>query len=108
MREAPSRVLMEKLWDAGARIQAYDPEAMNECQRIYGQRDDLCLMGTQEAALQNADALIIVTEWQHFRAPDLNFIQQSLKKPVLFDGRNLFEPKRLEKCGIVYYSIGRS
>ena len=107
MREAPSRVLMESLWNAGANVQAYDPEAMEECLRIYGQRDDLSLMETQELALKEADALIIVTEWQHFRAPDFEFVKQSLKHPVIFDGRNLFEPERLEKQDITYYSIGR-
>lgn len=107
MREAPSRVLMEALWQAGASVQAYDPEAMNECQRIYGQRDDLVLMGTAEAALKNADALIIVTEWQQFRAPDFEYLIAALTSPVLFDGRNLFDPERLKVHGITYYSIGR-
>jgi len=107
MREAPSRVLMEALWKAGAKVQAYDPEAMDECQRIYGQRDDLTLMETQELVLKEADALIIVTEWQHFKSPDFDLILKLLKAPVIFDGRNLFEPKRLEKQGITYYSIGR-
>jgi len=108
MREAPARVLMESLWQAGAKVQAFDPEAMQECQRIYGQRDDLTLMGTQEAALKGADALIIVTEWQHFRAVDLDSIKQSLAEPVIFDGRNLFESARMKKHGVLYYSIGRS
>lgn len=108
MREAPSRVLMEALWSAGAKVQAYDPEAMAECQRIYGQRDDLTLMGTLEAALKQADALVIVTEWQYFRAPDFGLIKSSLKEPTIFDGRNLYNPERLEKQGITYYSIGRS
>jgi len=107
MREAPSRVLIESLWNAGANVQAYDPEAMEECLRIYGQRDDLTLMETQELALKEADALIIVTEWQHFKAPDFSLILKLLKAPVIFDGRNLFEPKQLEKQGITYYSIGR-
>jgi len=107
MRQAPARVLMEALWQAGARVQAFDPEAMQECQRIYGQRDDLTLMGTQEAALKGADALIIVTEWQHFRAPDFDAIKQNLNQAILFDGRNLFEPARMQKQGISYYSIGR-
>ena len=108
MREAPSRVLMEALWDAGARIQAYDPVAMNECERIYGQRDDLSLVDTAEAALENADALVIVTEWQQFRAPDFDLILQSFDRPVIFDGRNIFDPERLKSRGIVYYSIGRT
>ncbi len=108
MRQAPARVLMQALWQAGASIQAFDPEAMPECQRIYGQRDDLTLMGTQEAALQGADALVIVTEWQHFRAPDFAVIKQSLTEAVLFDGRNLFKPERMAGHAITYYSIGRS
>jgi UDPglucose 6-dehydrogenase len=107
MREAPSRVLMESLWEAGAMVQAYDPVAMNECQRIYGQRDDLILAGTAEAALKNAEALVIVTEWQQFRAPDFDSIVKTLNHPVLFDGRNIFDPERLETRGITYYSIGR-
>jgi len=107
MREAPSRVLMESLWQAGAIVQAYDPEAMQECQRIYGQRDDLILEDTQEAALNEADALIIVTEWQHFRAPDFDLMKQSLGDAVVFDGRNLFDPVNMSKNGISYYSIGR-
>ncbi|MES9870868.1 MAG: UDP-glucose/GDP-mannose dehydrogenase family protein [Sedimenticola sp.] len=108
MREAPSRVLMEALWEAGAKVQAYDPEAMKECQRIYGQRDDLSLMGTEEAALKSADALIIVTEWRHFCAPDFKMITESLNEPVIFDGRNLFEPQKMSNKGITYYSIGRN
>ncbi|WP_127957794.1 UDP-glucose dehydrogenase family protein [Serratia microhaemolytica] len=107
MREAPSRVLMETLWQAGVTIQAYDPVAMSEAQRIYGQRADLKLMGTQEAALQGADALIICTEWQNFRAPDFSLLKQLLLQPVIFDGRNLFDPERLRARGFTYYGIGR-
>ena len=107
MREAPSRVVMEALWNAGARVQAFDPEAMNECQRIYGSREDLTLMGTKEAALQNADALIVVTEWQQFKAPDFDVIKDQLSVPVIFDGRNQYDPTRLRKKGFAYYSIGR-
>lgn len=107
MREASSRVLMEELWKRGATVQAYDPEAMDETQRIYGHRDYLRLMGTKEAALHKADALIICTEWQSFRAPDLEFIKQTLKQPVIFDGRNLFDPDRLSRRGFTYYAIGR-
>jgi UDPglucose 6-dehydrogenase len=107
MRDAPSRVLMEALWQAGASVQAFDPEAMKECQRIYGQRDDLTLMGTAEAALKNADALVAVTEWQQFRAPDFDLIKSTLKNPVIFDGRNMYNPARFAKRGITYYSIGR-
>ncbi|MDU6412553.1 MAG: UDP-glucose/GDP-mannose dehydrogenase family protein [Yersiniaceae bacterium] len=107
MREASSRVLMETLWEAGAQVQAFDPEAMDETQRIYGHRDSLKLMGTKEAALQGADALVICTEWQNFRAPDFDVIKASLKQPVIFDGRNLFDPERLAKRGFTYYAIGR-
>lgn len=107
MREAPSRVLMEALWKAGAKVQAYDPEAMEEAQRIYGSRDDLILCGTKEAALKNTAALIIVTEWQNFKAPDFAHITQNITIPVIFDGRNLFDKQRLSSKGITYYSIGR-
>ena len=107
MREAPSRTLMEALWNAGARVQAYDPEAMEEAQRLYGNRTELTLCGTKEAALKDADALVIVTDWQAFKAPDFEFISQQLRQPLIFDGRNLFEPGRLQKKGITYYSIGR-
>ena len=107
MREAPSRVLMEALWQAGARVQAYDPEAMEETQRLYGHRDDLALCGTKEAALKGADALVIVTEWQSFRAPDFELIKAQLSQPVLFDGRNMYEPARMAKKGFTYYSVGR-
>ena len=107
MREAPSRVLMEALWRAGAKVQAYDPEAMEETQRLYGERDDLALCGTKEACLKGADALLIVTEWQVFKAPDFNVIKQQLRQPVIFDGRNLFDPVSVQKKGIEYISIGR-
>lgn len=107
MRDASSRVLMQSLWEAGASIQAFDPEAMVECQRIYGQRNDLKLMGTKEAALQDAHALIVVTEWQEFKAPDFDLIKNLLIKPIIFDGRNLYDPKRMQRIGIDYYSIGR-
>lgn len=107
MREAPSRVLMEALWKAGANVQAFDPEAMEETQRIYNDQDNLSLCGTKESALKNADALIIVTEWQEFKAPDFNLIIKQLKSPLIFDGRNLFEQKRMTKKGIIYLSIGR-
>ncbi|WP_435131380.1 UDP-glucose dehydrogenase family protein [Plesiomonas shigelloides] len=107
MREASSRVLMEELWQAGAKVQAYDPEAMEETQRIYGLRDNLLLLGTKDAALNNADALIICTEWQNFRAPDFDLLKDKLRHPVIFDGRNLYEPERMQKRGFTYYAIGR-
>lgn len=107
MREASSRVLMERLWEEGAIVQAYDPEAMNETQRIYGNKEGLMLMGTKEAALSGADVLVICTEWQSFRAPDFEFIKNTLSYPVIFDGRNLYEPSLMKDYGIEYYAIGR-
>jgi UDPglucose 6-dehydrogenase len=107
MREAAARVLMEALWDAGAKVQAYDPQAMEEAQRLYGDREDLTLCGTKEAALRGADALVVMTEWQAFRAPDFDLIRERLGAPVIFDGRNLYDPARMARKGIAYYGIGR-
>ncbi|MFT6587161.1 MAG: UDPglucose 6-dehydrogenase, partial [Cognaticolwellia sp.] len=107
MREAPCHVVMESLWAKGASIQAFDPEAMEEAQRIYGNRTNLTLMGTKEAALSGADALVICTEWQNFRAVNLNLIKDTLISPVIFDGRNMYEPNKVKKLGIDYYCIGR-
>jgi UDPglucose 6-dehydrogenase len=107
MREAPSRTLMEELWKHGAKVQAYDPEAMEETQRIYGYRDDLRLCGTKEAALRGADALVIVTEWPVFKTLDIDMVEKELKELIVFDGRNLFDVKRMVKKGVTYYSIGR-
>jgi UDPglucose 6-dehydrogenase len=107
MREAASRVVMEALWAEGARVQAYDPEAMEEAQRIYGDREDLMLCGTKEAALKGADALVVVTEWQAFRAPDFDLVRERLAAPVVFDGRNLYDPARMARKGFAYYGIGR-
>jgi UDPglucose 6-dehydrogenase len=107
MREASSRVLIEALWKAGAKIQAYDPEAMEEAQRIYGTRDDFTLMGTKEAALHGADALVIVTEWKSFRVPDFKKLHEELRDKAIFDGRNLYDPARVESVGLAYYGIGR-
>lgn len=107
MREAPARVVMEALWLAGAKVQAFDPEAMEETQRIYGQRADLVLCGTKEAALKDADALIICTEWKNFRAPDFDSLKQTLRHAVIFDGRNLYDPDVVRRYGFTYYAIGR-
>ena len=107
MREASSIVLINSLWEAGAKVQAYDPEAMEESQRIFGTRDDLALMGTKEAALNGADALVICTEWSQFRAPDFDFIGEALSEKVIVDGRNLFDPALLKDRGFAYYAIGR-
>lgn len=107
MREAPSRLLMESLWEAGASVKAFDPEAMSECQRIYGERDDLLLMGTKEACLSGSEALIICTEWSQFRVPDFELVEEKLKQKVIIDGRNLFDPKLMCRKGFAYYAIGR-
>ncbi|MFT5575724.1 MAG: UDPglucose 6-dehydrogenase [Bermanella sp.] len=107
MRDASSRVLMDSLWAAGATVQAYDPEAMNEAQRIYGMRSDLTLMGTKESALNGADALVVCTEWNAFKAPDFDLVKERLSHAVIFDGRNLYDPNMLEQQGIAYYGIGR-
>ncbi len=108
MREAPSRVVMEELWKRGAKVQAYDPEAMDECRRIYGDRDDLKLVDHRDETLLRADALIIVTEWKSFRAANLDRLQSFLNDPVVFDGRNIYDPKDMHTRGFKYYSIGRS
>lgn len=107
MREASSRILMESLWKAGAKVQAYDPAAMPEVGRLYKNKELLTLCHSPEEALKNADALIIVTEWRHFASPDFDLIKSALKNPVIFDGRNLYDPVYLEKLGFDYYAIGR-
>ncbi|MCX7089083.1 MAG: UDP-glucose/GDP-mannose dehydrogenase family protein [Methylococcales bacterium] len=107
MREAPSRVLLEALINAGARVQAYDPEAREEAERIYGDKPGLTLCHTQEEALQGADALCIITEWRQFLSPDFTVLKNTLKDAVIFDGRNLYEPDDLRQHGIQYYGIGR-
>ena len=98
---------MEDLWKAGARVQAFDPEAMEETQRIYGDQDGLTLCGTKEQALKGADVLAICTEWKEFRSPDFESIAATIREPVVFDGRNLYEPEMLERYGLIYYAIGR-
>ncbi|MBZ4203101.1 MAG: UDP-glucose/GDP-mannose dehydrogenase family protein [Methylovulum sp.] len=107
MREAPSRVILEALINAGAKVQAFDPEAMTEAKRIYGDNPNLLLMETAEEALKNADALLVVTEWKNFWSPDFDLIKERLKDAVIFDGRNLYQPDLLKKIGLTYYGIGR-
>ena len=107
MREAASLRLLEQLFDAGANIQAYDPQAMEEAQRRLGHRGELTLVGTKETALRGAAALVICTEWRSFRSPDFDLIKQELTEPVIFDGRNLYEPSRMKRRGFAYYGIGR-
>jgi UDPglucose 6-dehydrogenase len=107
MRDAPSKVLLESLWRAGVKVQGYDPVATPEARRIYGERNDFNLCKTAVETLENADALIIVTEWDEFRHADFNLIKAKLHNPVIFDGRNLFEPQLVKSMGIDYYCIGR-
>ena len=107
MREAPSRNLLEALWQAGCTVRAYDPAAMTEARRIYGERPDFRLCDQPTAVLDGADALVIVTEWSLFRSPDFDAIRQTLKQPVIFDGRNLYDPEYLRELGFIYYAIGR-
>ena len=127
MREAPSRVLMEALWAAGARVQAYDPVAMDEARRLYPTEvaatahqagaqavargaagvPKLSLSTKPSLVLEGADALVIVTEWKEFRSPDFDLIKAKLSAPVIFDGRNLYDPVALARQGIAYYAIGR-
>lgn len=107
MRDAPSRTLMESLWSVGASVQAYDPEAMGECARIYGKREDLLLCHSREEALVGADALVICTEWGTFRTIEPDWLKRTLSYPIVVDGRNLFDPMTMSDAGILYYAIGR-
>jgi UDPglucose 6-dehydrogenase len=107
MREAPSRTLMETLWEQGAKVRVFDPEAMDETARIYDKRKDLELCEKPEDALEGADALVVVTEWNLFRSPDFDLIHSKLASPVIFDGRNIYDPELLQNKGFTYYGIGR-
>jgi len=107
MRDAPSRVLIESLLSQGATIQAHDPVAMEECRRLYGERDGLILTYSPMDAIDGVDALLIATEWKAFRAPDFEKMHRRMKSPVIFDGRNLYEPKTMARRGFDYASIGR-
>jgi len=110
MREAPAIAMIEHLNDKGAKIRAHDPEALKEAERIFGDRldKDLFLLDKRYDALEGADALIIMTEWNAFREPDFYLIKETLNHPVIFDGRNLYDPVRMKKLEIDYYAIGRS
>jgi UDPglucose 6-dehydrogenase len=107
MREAPSRVLVEALVARGARVAAYDPVAMTEARRVFAAQPSLVLADQAMDALVDADALVIVTEWKEFRSPDFERIKALLRQPVLFDGRNMFDPALPEAAGIEYHAIGR-
>lgn len=107
MRDAPSQMILQALWEKGAIVQAYDPEAMSEAEKLFGSRDDLQYGSCPEDVLEGADALVILTEWRIFRSPDFDKIKQMLKTPVIFDGRNIYDPLLLENAGFIYYGIGR-
>ena len=107
MREAPSRSMLEALWAMGAAVSAYDPAAMEETRRIYGERADLLLVDSPMDALKGADALLIVTEWKVFRSPNFDTMKALLKTPLVFDGRNLYEPQAMRGMGFDYLPIGR-
>jgi len=107
MREAPSRVIVEELTRRGARVQAYDPVAMPEAQRVLSHVSGFSVVASAQAALEGADALLIVTEWREFRTPDFDHIKATLKQPLVLDGRNLYEPELMRSLGIDYVGIGR-
>jgi UDPglucose 6-dehydrogenase len=107
MRAASSRTLMEALWDAGAKVRAFDPIAHEEAARIYGERDDLHICANADEALHGADVLAVVTEWIEFRSPDFQEIREKLNYPAIFDGRNIYDPQAVASAGLIHYSIGR-
>ncbi|MCS4233544.1 UDP-glucose dehydrogenase family protein [Stenotrophomonas rhizophila] len=107
MREASSRRLLAQLWEAGATVRAYDPEATEEARRIFGEREDLVFCEHAYDALEGADALVVVTEWKQFRSPDFARLREMLNDAVVFDGRNLYDPQEIEAAGLAYYGIGR-
>lgn len=107
MREAPSCTVMEALWNEGAEVIAYDPVAADECRHMYGDRPGLTLAASPMEAVRGADALMILTEWKEFRAPSFDELRARLRNPVIFDGRNLYEPPVVKSKGLEYYGIGR-
>jgi UDPglucose 6-dehydrogenase len=107
MREASSIVLLEQAWAAGARVRAYDPKAAEEAQRLFGGRPDLVLCASAYEALEGADVLAVVTEWQEFRSPDFDVIRQRLARRAVFDGRNIYDPATVRRMGLEYFGIGR-
>jgi UDPglucose 6-dehydrogenase len=105
MREAPAVVLIERLLGSGAKIAVHDPEAMAEAKKIFGDR--VSYHKVNYDALEGADAVVIVTEWNEFRNPDFERMKRILKAPVIFDGRNVYEPQQMVALGFTYYSMGR-
>jgi UDPglucose 6-dehydrogenase len=107
MREAPSRFLLEAVWSCGGKVRAYDPEAMDACAAIYGDRDDISYVASKEEALDGSQCLVICTEWKTFWSPDFEDIKRRLIDPLIVDGRNLYNPAHMAELGIDYYGIGR-
>jgi UDPglucose 6-dehydrogenase len=110
MREAPSRVIIDALLAAGAAVRAYDPVAREEAERLYREHpgaERLSFCADAYEALPAADALLIVTEWKEFRSPDFDRLKQSLRAPLIFDGRNLYDPALMQRLGFEYFAIGR-
>lgn len=107
LREAPSLNLLDSLWAAGAKVRAFDPVAAENVNALFGERDDLLIADSAMQALEGADALVLVTEWTEFRSPDFPAMHESLKSPVIFDGRNVYEPDLMAKHGFEYFGIGR-
>jgi len=107
IREATSLVLLQAFLEEGVNIQVYDPQANEGVATYFNQPKELITCASKEAALQNADALVIATEWKEFRSPDFQYIQESLNLPVIVDGRNLYSPQKMKQLGFIYYAIGR-
>lgn len=107
IRDAPALILIEQLWKFGAKVKLYDPKAMENFKKFYGERNDYELVDSQEDAVFGADALAILTEWECFRTLDITLVKKQLKTPVIFDGRNLYNQKNLEQIGIDYFAVGR-
>ena len=107
MREAPSRTIIDALTRRGARITAYDPVAMAEARRVFGSRPDVAYARNPMEALEGADALVVITEWKEFRSPDFDAIRRKLREPLVFDGRNLYDPALVRSAGLEYFAIGR-
>jgi len=105
MRDAPAITIIEKVLEQGATIAAYDPEAMEEARRIFGSRIQLC--GNNYSCLEGTDALLLITEWQAFRNPNFERMKSSMRQPVIFDGRNIYDPAHLREQGFIYYGVGR-
>ncbi len=106
MRDAPSRVIVDGLLEVGARVHAFDPEAMESARHIYGERSNLLLCDSRDDALSGADALVICTEWRQFKSPDWETLRREVADKVIFDGRNIFDPERVKREGFTYFGIG--